>query len=81
MTHKEFNDKWRNHIKDNFYGLEFDIPRITILLDKLFEEIIILKPDFEFSQIKVKFNMVRFYSNLPIMLSMIIESYIQRQLK
>ena len=61
MTRDAFNEKYNNHIEHGFYGLEFDIPVVTELLDKKFEEFTKVE-GFKFSQIKLKFNMARFYA-------------------
>ena len=60
MTVREFNEKYKPYIPKGWYGLEFDIPDVTDYLDKEMEDLILI-PGFELHQIKLKFNMARFY--------------------
>lgn len=65
MTAKEFNEKYKDYIEEGFedQGLSFDEPVVTDYLDKLFTDLIKI-PGFQYSQIKLKFGMCRFYTNL-----------------
>jgi DNA-binding HxlR family transcriptional regulator len=63
MTQLEFNEKYSDYIEEGFWGLEFNIPIITEYLDKLFQEDLIHREGFKFSQIKVKFNWLCFYAD------------------
>ena len=63
MTREEFNTKWKDRIENRFYGLEFDISEITTYLDEEFTTYVNTHDDFEFAQIKIKFNAVRVYTN------------------
>jgi hypothetical protein len=60
MTASEFNKKYNKYIPEGWYGLSFDIPNVTEYLDKVMEDLITI-PGFELHQIKLKFNMARFY--------------------
>jgi hypothetical protein len=60
MTSREFNEKYKEHIPQGWYGLSFDILEVTEYLDELMEDLITI-PGFELHQIKLKFNMARFY--------------------
>jgi hypothetical protein len=60
MTPNEFNEKYKQYIPEGWYGLEFNIVEVTDYLDKVMEELILI-PGFELHQIKLKFNMARFY--------------------
>jgi hypothetical protein len=60
MTASEFNKKYEKYIPDVWYGLSFDIPIVTEYLDNVMEDLIII-PGFELHQIKLKFDMARFY--------------------
>ena len=62
MTAEQFNNKYKNYLTEGFGGLEFDIPEITEMLDKEFQEFIKV-PGFCYQQIKLKFNMARFYAD------------------
>lgn len=55
MTQIEFNEKYKDYLKDRFSGLELSNPEVIEYLDKEFEELIKL-PNFKYSQIKAKFN-------------------------
>ena len=63
MTLPEFNQKWRNRIEDRFRGLEINDPKVIDYLDKEFEMYVMINPQFEFSQIKIKFGFSRVYTN------------------
>lgn len=82
MTAKEFNTKYAQYLKEGHYGLSFTISSIVDYLDKLFEENMIKLPNFKYSQIKLKFNMARFYftTDLPNKIEMIIEMYIEEEI-
>jgi len=60
MDADEFNQKYKEHIPDGWYGLGFSIPEVTEYLDEVMEDLITI-PGFELHQVKLKFNMARFY--------------------
>jgi hypothetical protein len=60
MTAEEFNKKYKQYIPEGWYGLEFNIVEVTDYLDKEMEDLILI-PGFELHQVKLKFNMARFY--------------------
>ena len=60
MTAREFNEKYSPYIPEGWYGLGFDISEVTDYLDKEMEDLILI-PGFELHQVKLKFNMARFY--------------------
>ena len=60
MTANEFNEKYKPYIPEGWYGLGFNIPEVTDYLDKEMEDLIMI-PGFELHQVKLKFNMARFY--------------------
>jgi hypothetical protein len=62
MTQQEFNEKYKQYIPEGWYGLSFDIPEVAIYLDGVMQDLITI-PGFELHQIKLKFNMARFYFN------------------
>jgi hypothetical protein len=64
MTDNEFNEKYKQYIPEQWYGLGFDIPEVTEMLDIEISEIIKLYPKFEIHQIKLKFGSARFYTNI-----------------
>ena len=60
MTSAEFNAKYKQYIPEGWYGLEFDVPQVTEYVDTIMQDMILI-PGFELHQIKLKFNMARFY--------------------
>jgi hypothetical protein len=62
MTQQEFNNKYKQYIPEGWYGLSFDIPEVTEYLDSVMQDLITM-PEFELKQIKLKYNMARFYFN------------------
>jgi hypothetical protein len=60
MTSKEFNKKYSAYLEEGHYGLGIPNPEFIEWLDEKFQSFI-QKPGFEFSQIKEKFGMGRFY--------------------
>lgn len=62
MTATEFNNKYKDYLEKGHYGADgFDDPEFLKWLDVKFQEFI-KQPNFSYSQIKVKFNMGRFYA-------------------
>ncbi len=60
MTINEFNIKYFSYLEEGHYGLDISIPPVIEYLDKIFSDLIKL-PGFKYQQIKLKFNMARFY--------------------
>lgn len=60
MTHVEFNEKYKNYLEKEHYGIDVGNSDFIEWLDKKFEDFI-KKPGFSYSQIKSKFGMGRFY--------------------
>ena len=63
MTTTDFNEKYKEYLEDGHYGLDISIPSVVSYLNEMFEGLVKI-PGFKYSQIKLKFNMCRFYSNL-----------------
>lgn len=80
INNTEFNEKYKVYLEDGFYGLAFSNDKVTEYLDKIFAEIIIIYPDFQYSQIKTKFNTVVMYTNLPYSINSLIEDKINNLL-
>lgn len=87
MTQQEFNEKYKQYIPEGWYGLSFDIPEVTEYLDGVMQDLITI-PGFELHQIKLKFNMARFYfetnwknKHLEAGLQLIIQTEINRIVK
>jgi hypothetical protein len=63
MTTKQFNEKYKEYLEEGHYGLDISYPAVVKYLDTMFEGLVKI-PGFKYSQIKLKFNMCRFYTNL-----------------
>ena len=63
MTAEEFNKKYSAYLEERFYGLDIDHPEVIEYLDKEFEKEVEKNPEFQFSQIKMKFGSSRVYTN------------------
>ena len=62
MTAKDFNNKYKHNLKENFYGCANFDEELIDWLDKQFEEFV-KNPDFVYYQIKVKFGYGCFYAD------------------
>jgi hypothetical protein len=67
MTTTEFNEKYADYLGEGHYGMAINDPEIIAYMDKEFEKYIEDHPDFEYLQIKLKFNDPRVYTNASIM--------------
>jgi hypothetical protein len=56
MDAKQFNEKWKDHLKEGHYGLDIDLKEVVEYLDEQFKVIKSETPDFTYSQIKLKFG-------------------------
>ena len=63
MKIDEFNEKYKDYLEDGHYGLDIGYPSVIEYLDEVFQDLIKI-PGFKYSQIKLKFNSARFYTNL-----------------
>ena len=63
MKSAEFNLKYSAYLEPKFYGLAIDVPEVVDYLDKEFTLEIERNPDFQYSQIKMKFTFPRVYTN------------------
>ena len=63
MTTNEFNEKYGEYLEEGHYGPDVAIPTVIEYLDEVFQGLIKI-PGFKYTQIKLKFNMCRFYTNL-----------------
>jgi len=66
MTTKEFNEKYKDYLEEGHYGLDINIPSVVEYLDSIFEYGLTFLPGFKYSQIKLKFDMARFYFDTDI---------------
>ena len=75
MTEQEFDEKYKDYIEEGHYCLAIGDSEVIKFLDDIFQDLIKI-PGFKFSQIKLKFGMCRFYSNLESSLGHLIEERI-----
>ena len=80
MTISEFNNKFEPFKEKDHYGLDIDIPSVIDYLNVEFEKLIKI-PNFSYSQIKLKFNMSRFYCEPDSINSSEIERNINKLVK
>jgi hypothetical protein len=62
MKAQEFNEKYKKYLEERHYGLDIHIQEIIDYLDTEFESEIKTNPNFQYSQIKLKFGMARVYA-------------------
>lgn len=58
---KEFNEKYKDFLEDNYYGCALELPEALEYLDEKFQEYITI-PNFKYHQIKSKWNYFCFYA-------------------
>lgn len=63
MTVEEFNIKYKDYLEEGHYGLDINDNFIINYLDNQFQQLIKID-GFKYTQIKLKFNSCRFYTNL-----------------
>jgi hypothetical protein len=82
MTTHEFNKKYKDYLEEGHYGLDINIPSVIEYLDSIFDKGLVTIPGFKYSQIKLKFNMSRFYfdTNMPNSLETIISNGIEEKI-
>jgi len=82
MTIKEFNQKYKDYLEEGHYGLDINIPSVIEYLDSIFDKGLVNLPGFKYHQIKLKFNMARFYfdTDLANTLEVIISNGIEEQI-
>jgi hypothetical protein len=82
MTTHEFNKKYKDYLEEGHYGLDINIPSVIEYLDSTFDKGLVTIPGFKYSQIKLKFNMSRFYfdTDMPNSLETIISNGIEEKI-
>ena len=60
MDSIEFNKKWKPFLEAGHYGMSIDQVEVCEYMDKVFEELTKV-PNFQYSQIKMKYGSSRFY--------------------
>lgn len=76
---KDFNEKYKDYLEEGHYGLSFEGEEFLKFLDDLFKELIKF-PGFKYSQIKIKWGGIRFYSTLGPKLTTLIEVALEEML-
>lgn len=61
-TSHEFNEKYKEYLEENHYGLALGNEEVIKYLDEEFQQLIKI-PNFKYSQIKGKFNWFCFYAD------------------
>ena len=64
MTIQEFNNKYKEYLALNHYGLDIHEEKVIEYLDKEFKKIITEHPTFVYYQIKLKWGEARVYTNM-----------------
>jgi hypothetical protein len=83
MTAQEFEKKYEQYLEENYIGLEINDENVINFLDNVFTDLIKI-PGFKYHQIKLKFGMPRFYTNLDEVFpkfSIMMESEIEKQIE
>jgi hypothetical protein len=82
MTANEFNKKYKDYLEEGHYGLDINIPSVVNYLDSIFDKGLVNITGFKYSQIKLKFNMARFYfdTDMPNSLETIISNGIEEKI-
>jgi len=62
-TSKEFNEKYKEYIEEDHYGMDINEPSVLAYVDQIFNDLTKI-PGFQFSQVKTKFGLARVYTNL-----------------
>ena len=62
-TIQEFNDKYKEYIDEDHYGMDINEPAVLAYVDQIFIDLTQI-PGFKYQQIKTKFGLARVYTNL-----------------
>lgn len=79
-TKEEFNKKYSLYLVEGRYGLSFNGEDFITVLDEVFETLVKI-PNFHYTQIKLKFGELRFYTNLPFHLGNALQIYLNNKYK
>lgn len=66
-TSQEFNEKYKDYIDGDHYGIDINIPAVLTYVDQIFQDLIKIE-GFKYQQIKTKFGLARVYTNLDELL-------------
>jgi hypothetical protein len=62
-TSNEFNEKYKQYIDEDHYGMAINEPSVIAYVDQIFNDLTQI-PGFKYQQIKTKFGLARVYTNL-----------------
>ena len=62
-TIEEFNEKYKEYIDEDHYGMDINEPSVLAYVDQIFYDLTQI-PGFKYQQIKTKFGMARVHTNL-----------------
>jgi hypothetical protein len=62
-TIEEFNNKYKEYIDEDHYGMDINEPSVLAYVDQIFNDLTQI-PGFKCQQIKTKFGLARVYTNL-----------------
>ena len=62
-TIEEFNEKYKDYIEEDHYGIDINEPSVLAYVDQIFIDLIQIR-GFKYQQIKTKYGMARVYTNL-----------------
>jgi hypothetical protein len=62
-TSNEFNNKYKEYIEEDHYGMAINDPSVIAYVDQIFNDLTQI-PGFKYQQIKTKFGLARVYTNL-----------------
>lgn len=62
-TIEEFNNKYKEYIDEDHYGMDINEPSVLAYVDQIFNDLTQI-PGFKYQQIKTKFGLARVYTNL-----------------
>jgi len=69
-TSNEFNEKYKDFLEEDHYGISIDIPAVIHYVDQVFQDLIKID-GFKYQQIKTKFGMARVHTNLDEVLPLV----------
>jgi hypothetical protein len=62
-TNEEFNEKYKEYIEEDHYGMDIHEPSILAYVDQVFNDLTKI-PGFKYQQVKTKYGLARVYTNL-----------------
>lgn len=62
-TSKEFNEKYKEYIDEEHYGMDINEPSVLAYVDQIFNDLKEI-PGFKYQQVKTKYGLARVYTNL-----------------